>query len=83
MREAIHLDGLGVRQEALANGGRVIWSTATPFVFDATADSLTAYEWKRPFYDALGLNTFLHERGTPGRGVRVPSYAAHAGRTAP
>jgi hypothetical protein len=72
------LDGLGFIQQPMANGGRVVWSTASPFVFDASARSLTDYEWKQPFYEALGRDTFLHEHWRdPGFGVRVPTYEGH------
>jgi hypothetical protein len=75
---ADRLQGLGVAQRATANGGRVIWSTESPAVFEPMATSLTDYAWKQPFYDALGRDTFLHEDWRdPGLGVNVPSYRAH------
>ena len=75
---ATRLDGLGVRQETTANGGRLIWATKTPFVHDSTVTAMTSYAWKRPFYEALGLDTFLHEGWQdPGPGVRVPTFEEH------
>ena len=75
---ADRLDGLGWRQSVTAAGGRVIWATETPLVFDPTAEFMTDYEWKQPFYHALGRETFLHEHWRdPGIGVLVPSYEGH------
>jgi hypothetical protein len=69
---------LGVRREPTANGGLIVWATPTPFTFDASARQMTGYAWKRPFYDALGWDSILHEDWRdPGRGVRVPSYEDH------
>jgi hypothetical protein len=77
------LGGLGDRQQPTANGGLVVWTTETPFVFDGGAQRLTDYAWKRPFYDALGWDTIIHENWTdPGVGVRVPSYQDHRRFTA-
>jgi len=72
------VEGLCFRWESTANGGIVVWTTPDPFTFDPAARRLTDYAWKRPFYDALGQETILHERWQdPGRGVRVPSYDDH------
>ena len=77
------LEGIGVTQRPTRSGGLVVWSTTSPFVFDPSARSLTAYSWKQPFYDALGADTFFHERWRdPGFGVAVPSYAGHRDSTA-
>ena len=77
------LDGLGVRQQPTSNGGVVVWTTETPFVFDGGAQRMTDYAWKRPFYDALGWDTIMHENWTdPGAGVRVPTYQDHRRFTA-
>ena len=71
-------DGLGVRRQRTANGGLLIWATPTPFTFDAGAQRMTDYAWKRPFYDGLGWDTIIHEEWhDPGHGVRVPSYEEH------
>jgi hypothetical protein len=72
------LDRLGVRQEATANGGIIVWATHTPFVFDATARAMTDYRWKRPFFEELGPETILHERWrVQERGAVVPSFEEH------
>lgn len=72
------LDEVGVRQASTANGGRVVWATDTPFVFDPSAQRLTDYAWKMAFYERLGMDTILHENWTdPGAGVRVPTYQDH------
>jgi len=72
------LDGLGARRERTANGGLLVWATPTPFVFDGRAQRMTDYAWKRPFYEALGWDTIIHEHWRdPGLGVRVPSYEDH------
>jgi hypothetical protein len=71
------LEALGVRRESTKTGGLLIWATETPFVLQGV-DSVADYPWKRPFYDALGRDTFRSE--TKGRGVpggRVPMFAAH------
>lgn len=76
-------DGLGVRQQPAANGGIVAWSTETPFVYDGSAQRLTDYTWKRPFYEQLGWDSILHEDwNDPGSGVRVPTYHEHRRFTA-
>ena len=60
----------------------VVWATETPFVHDPAVPSMTVYPWKRSFYDALGLDTFLHERWhDTGRGVYVPTFDEHRSAT--
>ena len=79
-----NLEGIGARQRLTASGGLIVWSTESPFVFDPSAASLSAYPWKRPFYDALGPDTFLSERWSdPGLGVAVPTYEGHRARRPP
>jgi hypothetical protein len=74
------VDGLGVRREVTGNGGLLVWATATPFTFEAGATRSTDYEWKQPFFDALGWDSILHEHWRdPGRGIRVPTYEDHRG----
>ncbi len=73
------LSGVGVEQRRTDNGGVVVVATATPFEFDPLAEELGAYEWKRPFYEALGRDVFL----TEGQVLRepgevVPTYYDHA-----
>ena len=68
--------GLGIRQEPTTNGGIVIWATETPFAFVDEIGSFMDYPWKRPFYDALGLETFVNAR-TSSWDRRVPSREDH------
>jgi hypothetical protein len=70
------LRGLGVRQEPTTNGGVVIWATDTPFVFEEAFGSFTDYAWKKPFYEALGLETFVNALKTSWD-RRVPDRADH------
>jgi len=75
---ATSLDDRGVRQKTTANDGRLIWATETPFVYEPAATAMSAYAWKWPFYEALGLDTFVHEGWQdPGPGVRVPTFEEH------
>ena len=72
------MDGLGARQATTPAGARVIWSTASPFVYDPSASWLGAYAWKRPFYMALGDDTFMREGQKRGAvGELVPTWADH------
>jgi hypothetical protein len=68
--------GLGIRQEPTTNGGIVIWATETPFVFADEIGSFMEYPWKQPFYDALGLDTFVNAR-TSAWDRRVPTREDH------
>jgi hypothetical protein len=69
------LDGLGVRQESTAAGGRAVWATDTPFVLDPSVKRLDGYAWKKPFYAALGDDTFMREGQKPKlAGVAVPDF---------
>jgi hypothetical protein len=70
------ISGLGIRQEPTANGGLVIWATETPFVFVDGIGSFMDYPWKRPFYDALGLESFVNAR-TSSWDRRVPGREDH------
>jgi hypothetical protein len=72
------LDAIGGRQERTSSGGHLAWATETPFVHDVGATKSTDYAWKQPFYDAIGLDTFLHEQWQdPGAGQRVPTLEKH------
>jgi hypothetical protein len=71
----VSLDGLGVRREETSNGGLVVWAAETPWLFDERVASVMDYDWKRPFHDALGRDTFVHV-GQPA-GQYVPSAADH------
>jgi hypothetical protein len=68
--------GLGIRQEATSNGGLVIWSTETPFVFVDDIASFMDYPWKQPFYKALGRDSFVNA-GLAAWDRRVPSREDH------
>lgn len=78
------LEGLGIRQDWTANGGVVVWATKTPFVHDRKIKRTTDYAFKQPFFERLGVNTFVHEGYEPGApGQYVPTFAdhrRHAGR---
>jgi hypothetical protein len=70
------LAGLGVRREPTSNGGLVVWATETPFVYEEAIGSFMDYGWKRPFYDALGLETFVNAV-KPSWISHVPTEADH------
>lgn len=71
------LDGVGIRRETPANGGLVIWATATPFVFDPGVKA-SEYPFKKPFYDALGPATFARAGvGIDSRREGVPTFDEH------
>jgi hypothetical protein len=72
------LDGLGVRQESTPAGARVVWATETPFVLDPSVKRLEDYPWKKPFYAALGDDTFMREgQKQRSTGEAVPDFNAH------
>lgn len=73
---AERLSGLGVRQERTSNGGVVIWAAETPFLYREDVGSFMDYPWKRPFYDALGLDAFVNAQATSWD-KRVPTRADH------
>jgi hypothetical protein len=71
------LERLGVRRVRTKTGGLLVWATETPFVFERVS-RVAEYAFKRPFYDALGPDTFRSEtqrRGEPGE--RVPTFEVH------
>lgn len=69
------LRGLGVR-EAPTAGGLVIRATQRPTL--EAVGATTEYAYKRPFYEALGKDTFYWEGQRRGaEGERVPSFAEH------
>ena len=71
------LEGLGVRRERTPGGGILLWATETPFVYEQ-GRAVAEYEFKRPFYEALGRDTFrsaAQRRGATGE--HVPTHAAH------
>lgn len=72
------LDGLGVRSIDTRRGGRLIWATDSPFIFNPAAKRVTDYPFKRPFFDRLGMDTFMHETQRPGGvGQLVPGMDVH------
>jgi hypothetical protein len=67
-----------VARRRLANGGIAIWAAGTPPDPQASG-TIAGYPHKRSFYDALGLETFIHEGlEIPEPGARVPTLADHA-----
>jgi hypothetical protein len=68
--------GLGVRQERTENGGIVIWSTETPFVYLEDVGSFRDYPWKQPFYEALGRDMFVNAIGASWA-QQVPTREDH------
>ncbi len=70
------LSGPGVRSVPTANGGIVIWATPTPFVYREDVASFMDYDWKRPFYDALGRDAFVNAV-LPAWAPKVPTRDDH------
>ena len=69
------LESLGVKQTKTPAGAIVIWATDSPFVYDPKVKKLGAYEWKHPFYEALGKDVFMREGQTQREpGEVVPSW---------
>jgi len=71
-----HLTRIGPRSLGTANGGVVVWATPTPFVYREDVTSFMDYEWKRPFYDALGRDAFVNAL-IPAWVSRVPTREDH------
>lgn len=72
------LEGLGVRSVATQTGGLLIWASESPFVYDPAASRITDYAFKHPFYDRLGIDTFMHEGQRQGKsGEYVPALDIH------
>ncbi len=67
---------LGVRSLGTANGGVVVWATPTPFVYREDVASFMDYDWKRPFYEALGREAFVNAI-VPVWVSRVPTREDH------
>jgi len=74
------IGGLGARRDATPNGGLVVWAIETPFVYEEGIGSFMDYAWKKPFYDALGLDTFVNAV-KPSWVSNVPTRADHLRRT--
>jgi hypothetical protein len=70
------LAGLGERSTATADGGLLIWATPTPFVYREDVASFMDYDWKRPFYDALGRDAFVNAL-LPAWVSKVPTRDDH------
>lgn len=69
---------LGVRRQPLANGGIAVWSSRDP-VDPQASGSIAGFAHKQPFYDVLGIDTFIHESlHIPEPGERVPALQQHA-----
>ena len=78
------LEQVGVRRDRTASGGVVVWSTPTPFVLDPAVTRIDGYAWKRPYYDLLGTDAFVHEGAVEGaRGAHVPTIEEHRAHLRP
>ena len=72
------LDGLGVEQRRLRNGGVVVRLTETPR-FDRDATAPEDASWKEPLYHRVGPQVFARDDQPWGRyGERVPLFVEHA-----
>lgn len=70
--------GLGYDQTRTSNGGVVLQTTETPFVFEPDAHPILGYPWKQPLIGALGKDTFKWSgqvQAAPGQ--LVPSWEEH------
>ena len=66
------------RAEYFDNGGVCIQATEKPVSVDFLVTAITGYDWKQPFYDILGQDTFVYEsqkKGLPGQ--YVPTLECH------
>jgi hypothetical protein len=71
------LDRIGVRRAVTENGGLLVWASETPFVLEP-GRRIADYEFKQPFYEALGRDAFRSEaqlRGAPGE--HLPTFDTH------
>ncbi len=83
-RFGARLDGLGVRQDRMRNGGVVIWAAELPDLYDEAIASHRDYAWKQPFYAALGAGAFLDPiRGSDGSAPTRDDHRRLAGGIAP
>ena len=55
-----HSADLGIRRAKTPGGGLLVWATDTPFVYEEAIASFMDYSWKKPFYGALGRDTFVN-----------------------
>jgi len=77
------LQRIGVRRVRTENGGLLVWATETPFVLEP-GSRIADYEFKQPFYEALGRDAFRSEdqlRGAPGE--HVPMFDVHRRHASP
>jgi len=73
-----HMLGLGYGETPTSNGGVVLQTTETPFVFERDAHPILGYRWKQPLIDALGKDTFKwSEQVQAAPGQLVPSWEEH------
>jgi hypothetical protein len=73
-----HLLALGYGETRTSNGGVVLQTTETPFVFERDAHPILGYRWKQPLIDALGKDTFKwSEQVQAAPGHLVPSWEEH------
>lgn len=78
LRRTERMLGLGYGEERTANGGVVLQTTASPFVFGRDVRSMLDYDWKRPLIEALGKDTFMCAGQVQGaEGQYVPSWEEH------
>jgi hypothetical protein len=71
------LERIGVRRVRTENGGLLVWASETPFVLEP-GSRVADYEFKQPFYEALGRDTFRSETQHRGeKGELVPTFDAH------
>jgi len=71
------------RHEVRPTGAVAVWAADAPPTPDPNARLLTDYAFKRPFYEALGLEAFTHEgpeRQQPG--IFVPTLQEHRASSA-
>lgn len=60
------------------NGGFCMQTTPEPVISDDSAKSITDYAFKKPCYEILGYNTFMHETHQQGeKGQHVPTMEQH------
>lgn len=78
LRRTDRMLGLGYDQTRTSNGGVVLQTTETPFVFEPEAHPILGYPWKQPLMDALGKDTFKwSEQVQAAPGQLVPSWEEH------
>jgi len=78
LRRTNRMLGLGYGETRTSNGGVVLQTTETPFVFQREAHPILGYPWKQPLIGALGKDTFIWSdqvQGAPGE--RVPTWKEH------